>query len=167
MSFYYVLTLEQEFKKKILTLRTELYRKEGDASSRELPPVIMLGEAKNSNDVKVPCPEKVLIGGQSIYQDRLILPVQGLDELDASLQISNPINSIFLCNNNLPCRQLSDMELTDIRLALLEVQQEGPLLIWRYLWQKRLRKDTGKQEGKKGSRDSLHGNNVFHAGSPS
>ena len=146
MSIYYALLLPQHVRLKIQEIRRVLFCKSGHESFRAQDSCILLGKTEDTILTKqVTCPTLPLtVQGYATYSDNsLYFPVEQkeLDLLRTELGISHPYSGIYLGEVNM--EYLGEIPpLNNLRLALVEIQQEGEISLWRTLSEKRLQKDT-------------------------
>ena len=145
MSIYYALLLPQHVKLKVQDIRRTLFCKSGHSSFRALESCILLGRTDDITlTKKVTCPTLPLqVQSKASFLDNtLFFPIEQkeLDLLRTELGVSHPYSGIYLGEIDIACE--GDIPpLKNLRLALVEIQREGELTLWRTLSEKRLQKD--------------------------
>lgn len=147
MSIYYALLLPQHVRLKIQEIRRVLYSKSGHSSFRSQESCILLGRTEDTTLAKhVTCPPLPLeVQARAAYSgDTLFFPVEEkeLAQLRSELGVSHPYSGIYLGRTDLEYEG-EIPPLNNLRLALVEVKEEGSITLWRTLAEKRLQKDKG------------------------
>ncbi|NBK23403.1 MAG: hypothetical protein EOM68_15405 [Spirochaetia bacterium] len=147
MSIYYALLLPQHVRLKILEIRRVLFSKSGHPSFRSQESCILLGQTEDTTLTKnVTCPPLPLkVQARATFSaDTLHFPVekQTLASLRAELGVSHPYSGIYLGRKNMEYEG-EIPPLNNLRLALVEVKEEGAITLWRTIAEKRLQKDKG------------------------
>lgn len=145
MSIYYALLLPQHVKLKVQDIRRTLFSKSGHSSFRAQESCILLGRTEDTSlTKKVTCPNLPLsVQGKTSFSDNtLFFPIEQkeLALLRTELGVSHPYSGIYL--GEVDTAYEADIPpLNNLRLALVEIQREGELTLWRTLSEKRLLKD--------------------------
>jgi len=130
---------------KIQEVRRALFFATGHSSFRAQESWILLGETEDTILSKqVTCPPMPLtVQGTTVYSDNtLFFPVEQneLEKIRGELGVSHPYSGIYLGKvNGEAAVQLPP--LTNLRLALVEIQEQGEITLWRTLAEKRLQRD--------------------------
>lgn len=160
MSTYYALLLPQHIRLHIRKIRQTLFRETGNSSFCQGECWILLGKTQDTALTKtVTCPTLPLsITPKTTYAyNTLFLAVEPeeLKQLREELGVSHPYSGIYL--GEVDREILTQVPpIQSLRLALVELKQEGPLVLWRILSEKRLQKDTTP------SKDTLHTKASWH-----
>ncbi|MGB4407080.1 MAG: hypothetical protein WBI82_09515 [Sphaerochaeta sp.] len=147
MSTYYALLLPQHVRLKIQEVRRTLFYASGDSSFRAQESWILLGKTEDTTLSKqVTCPPMPLtVQGATVYSENtLFFPVEQheLDKIRGELGVSHPYSGIYLGKVKREAAvQLPP--LTNLRLALVEIQEHGDITLWRTLAEKRLQRGKG------------------------
>ncbi len=146
MESFYILRLAKELQRELNKLRNELYALCPDPSLFALEPCIILGKAGDGNSIGyVPCPKLPLLClGELRYSDNhLYIPVEetALAPLRSELDTSFPYSGIYLADVEIQ-RTIEPIIIKDLWFALLTIQEEGALKLWRVSSEKHL--DSGK-----------------------
>ncbi len=147
MSIYYALLLPQHVRLTIQEIRRVLFCRSGHSSFRAQESCILLGETEDSTLTKdVTCPPLPLtVQGTTVYCcNTLFFPVEEkeLDKIRGELGVNHPFSGIYLGEVDMDC-EATIPALKNLRLALVEIQEEGGITRWRTLTEKRLQKDRG------------------------
>jgi hypothetical protein len=147
MSTYYALLLPQHMRLKIQEVRKALFFASGDSSFRAQESCILLGETEKSSLPRhVTCPPLPLTvqGKATYYENTLFFPVEQheLEKIRGELGVSHPYSGIYLGKVKREA-EVHLPPLTNLRLALVEIQSRGDITLWRTLAEKRLQKDKG------------------------
>ena len=147
MSIYYALLLPQHVRLTINEVRRVLFCKSGHFSFRAQESCILLGKTDDTAlATNVSCPPlPMAVEGRTKYSDNtLFFPVQekDLELIRCELGVDHPYSGIYL--GDLDMHYESDIpELNNLRLALVDIQEEDGVTLWRTLAEKRLQKDKG------------------------
>ncbi len=147
MSTYYALLLPQHVRHQINEIRRVLFSKSGDASFRARESCILLGRTEDTTLTKrVTCPTLPLkVQGLAEYaESSLFFAVkrQDLAQIRAELGVDHPYTGIYLGGVYVPY-SAEIPPLHNLRLALVETREEGNIILWRTLAEKRLQKGKG------------------------
>ena len=147
MSIYYALLLPQQVRLTVNDIRRVLFCKSGHFSFRAQESCILLGKTDDTTlAAKVTCPPlPMAVEGRAAYShNTLFLPVQekSLEQIRGELGVNHPYSGIYLGAVDL--HHESDIPgLNDLRLALVEIQEEDGITLWRTLAEKRLQRGKG------------------------
>lgn len=146
MESFYILRLAKELQRELNKLRHELYTLCPEASLFSLEPCIILGNADNTTRIgHIPCPELPLVCEPSLRYSHhhLYLPINeaALAPLRKALGTSYPYSGIYLADVEIQ-HTIEPIIIKDLWFALLTIQEEGALKLWRVSSEKHL--DSGK-----------------------
>jgi hypothetical protein len=147
MPIYYALLLPQHVRLKIQEIRRGLFSTSGHSSFRAQESWILLGKTEDTSLSKqVSCPPlpRTVHGKATYTENTLFFPVEQKDLalLRAELGVSHPYSGIYLGGVNMECEGAIP-SVKNLRLALIEIQQEGAIIRWRTIAEKRLQKGKG------------------------
>ncbi len=147
MSTYYALLLPQHVRLKIQEIRKALYVASGHKSFRSLESCILLGRTEDTTlSKKVSCPRLPLAvqDRATFASDTLFFPVEEkeLTQIRTELGVTHPYSGIYLGGINWEYEgDFPIPPLKNLRLALVEIQSDKTIMLWRTLAEKRLQKD--------------------------
>ena len=146
MESLYILRLPKELQRELGKLRSELYALHPDPSFQALESCIILGKAKDGDSIGyVTCPKLPLVSlGELRYTDHhLYIPVDesALAPLRSELDTSYPYSGIHLGDIEVQ-HTMEPVVIRDLWIAMLTIQEEGDLKLWRVSSEKHL--DSGK-----------------------
>lgn len=144
MSTYYALLLPQHVRLTINEIRRVLFCRSGHISFRAQESCILLGRTEDTAlTKKVTCPTLPLaVQGSATYaENTLFFPVEEkkLAQIRTELRINHPYSGIYLGQADISY-EAEIPPLTNLRLALVEIQEKGEVTLWRTLAEKRLQK---------------------------
>ena len=144
MPVYYALLLPQQVRLKLNLIRRTLYSKSGNSSFRAQESCILLGETADTSLSKlVSCPPLPLpVQGIAAYAEQTLhfpVPEEALRQIREELGVSHSYSGIYLGDEKLEY-EAEIPAINDLRLALVEVERQGNLTLWRTLSEKHLQR---------------------------
>jgi len=145
MSIYYALLLPQHVRLKIQEIRRTLFSLSGHGSFRAQESCILLGQTEDTTLEKHgTCPPLPLtVQASATFSDHsLYFPVEQkeLALLRTELGVSHPYSGIYLGRVDREYKG-EIPPIKNLRLALVEIKEEGEVTLWRTIAEKRLQKD--------------------------
>lgn len=127
----------------ILKVRRTLYFATGHSSFRAQEGCILLGQTEDTTLSKaVTCPSlPLIVHNRATFSDNtLFFPVEQkeLSQIRTELGVDHPYSGIYLGEVNMEA-EAEIPPLKNLRLALVEIQKEGEITLWRTLAEKRLK----------------------------